>query len=103
MKFIDDYTKDDLAKSSTILQCILAILDYECNKFHFQPEVVGVQNNIAYINLDPMTDVEIMEACIQVNKQFQRLDKKSTCYQQEHGKTFVFVEARHLSDYNRLI
>lgn len=102
MKFIDDYTKDDLAKSSTILQCILAILDYECNKYHFQPEVVGVQDNIAYVNLDPMTDVEIREACMEVNKQFQRVDKKFSCYQQEHGKTFVFCEALKLSEYNRL-
>lgn len=102
MKFIDEATKDDLAKSSTILQCILAILDYECNKYHFQPEVVGVQDNIAYVNLDPMTDAEIMEVCIQVNKQFQRIDKKPTCYQQEHGKTFVFVEALLLENYNRL-
>lgn len=102
MKFIDESTKDDLAKSSTILQCILAILDYECNKFHFQPEVVGVQDNIAYVNLDPMTDIEIMQACIEVNKQFQRIDKKPTCHQQDHGKTFVFVEARPLDEYNRL-
>ncbi len=102
MKFIDEYTKDDLAKSSTILQCILAILDYECNKYHYQPEVVGVQDNIAYLNLDPMTNAEIMEACIQVNKQFQRIDKKPTCHQQEYGKTFVFCEALSLADYNRL-
>ena len=102
MKFIDEYTKDDLAKSSTILQCILAILDFECNKYHFQPEIIGVQDNIAYVNLDPMTDIEIMQVCIEVNKQFQRVDKKPTSYQQDHGKTFVFCEALPLSGYNRL-
>lgn len=102
MKFIDEYTKDDLAKSSTILQCILAILDYECNKYHFQPEVVGVQDNIAYVNLDPMNEIEIMQACIEVNKQFKRLDNKYTCYQKEHGKTFVYCEALPLREYQLL-
>lgn len=102
MKFIDEHTRDDLAKSSTILQCILAILDYECNKFHFQPEIVGVQDNVALVNLDPMRDAQIMEACIKVNSQFQRKDKKFTCTHQEHGKTFVKCEALGLSDYIQL-
>lgn len=102
MRFIDEASRDDLAKSSTILQCILSILDFECNKFHFQPEIVGVQDNIALVNLDPMSDAEIMEACKKVNSQFQRIDKKFTCVHQEHGKTFVKCEAGLLGDYHRL-
>lgn len=102
MKFVDEATRDDLAKSSTILQCILAILDYECNLYHFQPEVISVQNNVATVNLDPMKDGEIMEACMKVNKQFQRLDKRFTCAQLEHGQTFVRCEASHLRDYIQL-
>ncbi len=99
MIFIDERTVDDLAKSSTILQCILSILDYECNKFHFQPEVAWVNNNQALVSLDAMNEAEIMDACNKVNKQFQRLDKKPTCWQQEHGKTFVKCEALPLSQY----
>ena len=103
MKFIDERTQDDLAKSSSILQCILSILDFESNKFHFQPEIAWVNNNSALISLDGMSQVEIMETCIKVNQQFQRIDKKPTCWQHEHGKTFVKCEALPLSDYTRLI
>lgn len=99
MKFIDEYTVDDLAKSSTILQCILSILDYECGKFQLQPEVAWVNRNQALVSLDGMNDAEIMDTCLRVNKQFQRLDKKPTCYQQEHSKTFVKCEALTLKEY----
>jgi hypothetical protein len=102
MKCIDDHTQDDLAKSSSTLQCILSILDYECARFHFQPEVIGVSDNVATVNLDPMDDAEIMHVCIKVNRQFQRLDKKPTCAQQDHGKTFVRCEAVALTEYIRL-
>jgi hypothetical protein len=102
VKFIDDFTKADLAKSSTILQCILSILDYECNLYHFQPEVVSVVNNVATVNLDPMKDEEIMDACLKVNRQFQRLDKSFTCVQLEHGQTFVKCTATKLGDYIQL-
>ncbi len=102
MKFIDDYVRNDLAKSSTILQCILAILDYECNLYHFQPEVVSVINNVATVNLDPMRDQEIMDACMKVNKQFQRRDKAFTCSHLQHGETFIKCIASPLSDYIQL-
>ena len=99
MKFIDDFARDDLAKSSTILQCILSIMDYECHRYDLQPEVIWVQDDGALISLDGMRDDEIMDICIKVNKQFQRKDKKHTCYQQEHRKTFVKCDAVKLDQY----
>lgn len=99
MKFIDEAARDDLAKSSTILQCILSILDFECHKYLNQPEVLTVYNNIATIDLDPMGDEEIMEACKVVNNQFKRKDGGFTCSQQEYGKGIVRCEARHLHEY----
>ncbi len=102
MKFVDDAARNDLAKSSTILQCILAILDYECNLYHFQPEVLSVFNNIATVNLDPMKTEEIMDACMKVNKQFQRMDKEFTCAPLDFQGTFVRCKATHLRDYVQL-
>lgn len=102
MKFVNDHAMEDLAKSSTILQCIIAMLDFECNKFHYQPEVLTVINNVATIDLDPMNQEEIMEACMKVNKHFIRKDKRFTCVPMEHGQGFVKCEAGLLSDYDRL-
>lgn len=79
------------------------MLDFECNKFHFQPELIGVENNIAMINLDPMTSSEIMEVCKTVNSQFKRKDGKLSCVLKEMSKTFVVCEAAELSEYNQLI
>jgi hypothetical protein len=89
MKFIDEAAKDELAKSSTTLQCILSILDYECNRFHMQLEVIGVTDNVALIDLDPLGNEEIMAVCMKANQQFQRRDGQFTCYQKDYGKTFV--------------
>ena len=102
MKFIDDIAKDELAKSSTILQCILSILDFECNKDYVQLEVIGVSDNVALLDLDPLSNERIMDICMKANNQFQRRDGQFTCYQQTQDKTFVKCEAKPLSEYNRL-
>jgi len=102
VKFIDDKAVDELAKSSTILQCMVHMLDFECNKFHFQPELIGAENNIAMVNCDPMTDKEIMDVCSKINSQFKRKDGRLSCVLKEMSKTFVVCEAGALSEYNQL-
>lgn len=102
MKFIDEEAKDELAKSSTTLQCIVSILDYECSKFHCQLEIVGVADNVALIDLDPLGDEQIMEVCTKANNQFQRRDGQFTCYQKDYGKSFIKCEALHISEYIKL-
>lgn len=102
MKAIDDQTMDDLAKSSTILQCILSILEFECAKAHAQPQIISVMNNQAIVEVEDMTPVELESACMKVNAQFQRIDKRPTCKLEEYGKCLVRCEARPLVDYVRL-
>lgn len=102
MKVIDDQTTDELAKSSTILQCILSILEFECAKAHAQPEVIWVGHGEALVEVDKMTSLELESACMSVNKQFQRIDKKPTCKLEEYGKTLVRCQAIDLNDYVRL-
>lgn len=99
MKFIDEHVKGDLAKGSTILQCVLSILDFECNKFHVQPEVLWARANSALVDVDGISDEEVMHICIKVNKQFQRKDKKPTAYQQDHQNTYVMCETLPLDQY----
>ena len=101
MKFIDEYTRDDLAKSSTILQCVLAMLDFECNKSHTQPEVIGVENNVAMVAVE--LDMEMLtEICMTVNKQFRRKDNKYTCKVSNEVDGFIECEVVGLDQYERL-
>ncbi len=102
MKFIDDKAVDELAKSSTILQCMVQMLDFECNKYHFQPELIGADKDVAMINCDPMTAAEIMAACQKVNSHFKRKDGKLSCVLEEMSKTFVTCKAGALEDYSQL-
>lgn len=102
MKFIDDAAVNELAKSSTILQMIVNALDFECNKYHFQPEVIGAVDNVATINCDPMTAHEIMEVCGRINSQYKRKDGKLSCVLQDMSKTFVTCRAGQLSDYSQV-
>lgn len=103
MKTIDDATTDQLAKSSTILQCIISILDFECAKYYFQPEVIWVgDNNEALVDISEMVNEEIQAVCKAVNVQFQRIDKEPTCRQEEHDKTLIRCRALPLSNYTRL-
>jgi hypothetical protein len=101
LKFIDEGARDDLAKSSTILQCILAILDFECNKSHTQPEIVGVDRDIAMVAVD--LDMErMLEICEIVNKQFKRKDHKFTCIVSNEIEGFIECEALPLDQYEFL-
>lgn len=101
MKFIDEHTRDDLAKSSTILQCVLAILDFECNKSHVQPELIGVEDNKAMVAVD--LEIEhLTEICQAVNKQFRRRDNKYTCVVSNEVDGFIECEAVPLSEYELL-
>lgn len=102
MKFIDDQARDELAKSSTILQCMIQMLDFECNKFHFQPELIGVEQDVAMINCDPMNYQEIIDACNKVNSQFKRKDGQLSCVLNEMNKTFVLCRASELEQYHQL-
>lgn len=103
MKYLDETVKEDLAKSSTILQCILSILDFECNKFHIQPEVIWARANSAMVDLDGINEDEIIDICIKVNKQFARKDKRPSCYQEEHRELMVKCESVSLDEYVMLI
>jgi hypothetical protein len=103
VKFIDDSTRDDLAKSSTILQCILASLDFECNKFHIQPEVIGVDSNEAMVSVDPMSFEQMIQVCNTVSGQFKRHDNAFTCKITNEVDGFVSCFATGLEDYKQLI
>lgn len=103
MLFLDDTIKNDLSQSSTILQCMLALLDHEAGKFHKQPEVIDVENNIAMINMDKMHTDQILAVCEYVNSHFSRADKKPSCYHLQIDDTIVVCESVDLSQYNRLI
>mgnify|MGYP003330940583 CR=1 FL=1 len=103
MKFIDEATKDDLAKSSTILQCILASLDFECGKYMIQPEVIGVEGNEAMVNVDALEFEQMVEVCNKVNTQFKRKDTKFTCIITNEVDGFISCIASELKDYIQLI
>ena len=100
MKFVSDEALDELAKSSTILQCMVNQLDFECNQYHVQPEFIGAEYGKAIICCDPLTPDQIMMICERVNKQYTRIDKKLSCVLNEMNKTIVTCEAGKLSDYN---
>jgi len=102
MKFIDEATRDDLAKSSTILQCVLAIVDFECNKSHVQPEVIGVEDNEAMISVDPLDFDQMLRVCESVNKQFQRIDNQYTCQIANEVDGFLSCFVTELKDYKQL-
>ena len=102
MIFVNDAAMSELAKSSTILQCIVHQLDFECSKFHIQAELIEVSNGVAFINCDPMTQAQIIGACMTVNNRFKRKDKKLSCKLQELTDSFVTCEAGLLSDYSQL-
>lgn len=102
MKFIDDATRDDLAKSSTILQCILAILDFECHRYSCQPEVIGVEKDEAMVNVEALRFEEMIEVCNSVNKQFTRKDKASTCFITNDVDGFISCRAGLLDEYDQL-
>lgn len=102
MRCIDDKTVDELAKSSTILQCIVSILEFECAKYHFQPEIVWVGNNEALVSVGEMIPEEITAICEKVNVQFQRRDGANTCRREEHKQTMIRCRALPLSEYIRL-
>lgn len=99
MKCIDSATRDDLAKSSTILQCILSILEFECAKSHIQPEVIGVEENQAMVNVDPMDIDQMLRVCDAVNRQFQRLDRDYTCKITNDVDGFITCTAGKLDEY----
>lgn len=102
MTFIDEATRNDLAKSSTLLQCILAILDFECHKYSCYPEVIGVEENEAMVNVEALRFEEMVEVCNSVNRQFQRKDKASTCYITNDVDGFITCKSAVLSAYCQL-
>lgn len=102
MKFVDDGVKDELAKSSTVLQCILAILDYECNKYYAQPEVIDVEQNSAVISIEKMHLDQLIQVCGLVNSQFKRRDKKPTCAHIDAEDSIIYCEAVMLDQYDQL-
>lgn len=102
MKCIDDQTTHELAQSSTILQCIISILEFECNKDHIQPEVIWVGDNEAMVDLDKMTNERIDDVCSKVNVQFVRRDKRLTCRQEDPNRPLVRCRALPLTEYIRL-
>lgn len=99
MRFVSDESLDELAKSSTILQCIVNQLDFECSQYHVQPEFIAAQSGKAIVCCDPLTPDQIMMICERVNKQYVRKDKRLTCVLNEINKTFVTCEAGILADY----
>lgn len=103
MLFLDDSIKNDLSKSSTILQCIVALLDHESNKFYGQPEVIDVENNTAMINMDKMDTDQVLAICEKVNSHFSRADKKPSCYHLEIDDSIIICESVELNQYNQLI
>ena len=103
MLFLDDGIKSDLAKSSTILQCVLAILDFECSKFHCQPEVIDVENNLAMVNLGGLNMIRAVHALSAVNRQFIRADGQPTCAHVDIEDSIVFCEALSLDKYSQLL
>lgn len=103
MKFIDEATKDDLAKSSTILQCILASLDFECNKFLCQPEIIGVEGEEAMVNVDSLEFEQMVEVCNRINSQFKRNDDKFTCIITNDVDGFISCIASPLKTYQQIL
>ncbi len=102
MVFIDDATRDDLAKSSTILQCILSMLEFECARDHVQLECIGVEKDVALVSADPLKLERMTEVCMQVNKHFKRRDKKPSCYVSKDDRSLIFCEALELKEYEQL-
>jgi hypothetical protein len=102
VKFIDETSQHDLAQSSTILQCMVHMVDFECNKFHIQAELVGAENGTALIDCDPLTHDQIIDVCNKVNKHFVRKDGSFSCKPKENFKTFVVCEATGLEGYSQL-
>ena len=102
MKFIDEATRDDLAKSSTLLQCVLSIVDFECSKSHFQAELIGVEDNEAMLNVDALPLERVIEICTTVNKQFMRKDGELTCLPTRDTEGFISCFATVPSDYVQL-
>jgi hypothetical protein len=100
VRFVSEESLDELAKSSTILQCIVNQLDFECNQYHVQPEFLAASDGKAVICCDPLTPDQIMMICERVNKQYVRKDKRLSCVLNEINKTIVTCEAGKLSDYN---
>jgi len=99
VKFVSDQALDELAKSSTILQCMVNQLDFECNQYHVQPEFISAEDDQAIICCDPLTPDQIMMICERVNKQYIRIDKKLSCVLNEINNTIVYCKASKLSDY----
>lgn len=99
MKFIDDAAVENLAKSSTILQCMVQLLDFECSKYHIQAELIDAENGTALINCDPMKPEQILEVCKKVSSQFKRKDGKFSCLPKETNEIFVVCSAGKLEDY----
>lgn len=103
MLFVSDSVKEELSKSSTILQCALSILDFECNRYHHQPQIFEVEGECAMIDMDKMNHIQIMEVCMAVNRQFKRSDNKPTCYHLDTDDTIVICETAELSEYSCLL
>jgi hypothetical protein len=99
VRFVSDAALDELAKSSTILQCMVNQLDFECNQYHVQPEFLCADRDVATICCDPLTPDQIMMICERVNKQYTRIDQKLSCVLHEMNKTIVTCHAGKLSDY----
>ena len=100
MIFVDEEARHELATSTTILQMMLAVLDFECNKHSVQPELIGCSNGIAIISVDPMGVSAIVGACELVNKQFKRKDGKYSCSIQDTSDRLVECFATKLEDYH---
>jgi len=99
VKFIDDAAVENLAKSSTILQCMVQLLDFECSKYHVQAELIDAEAGVALINCDPMSADQIMEVCKKVSSQFKRKDGTFSCVPKENNEIFVVCKAAKLEEY----
>lgn len=100
MLFVSDQARDELAKSTTILQMMIHMLDFECNKHGVQPELIGCRSGIAMISVDPMGVSAIIGACEKVNQHFKRTDGKFSCSIQDTDARLVECFATGLADYH---
>ena len=79
MLYLDEETRLEFHKSSTLLQIICQMVDFECAKFTEQIEVIAIDDSTALLQALNMGEVQMREVCMTVNKQFKRRDREYTC------------------------
>lgn len=102
MLFLDDESRHMFHQSSTLLQIICQMLEFECAKHSAQVELIACESGLAIMGVQQITFDQLTDACQTVNKQFQRVDKTFTCKISERRMGIVECYASDLADYKEL-